>query len=97
MEPNDNSNDKDLIPNEVRLRPKQPFQAPPLSYLLSDEDWNKFVGICLDGERCQIFNKKKLEQKLAEIRWMTIDDQAANEPVAMLAASCSILSRNLSL
>lgn len=88
---------KDLIPNEVRLRPKQPFQAPPLSYLLSDEDWNKFVGICLDGERCQIFNKKKLEQKLSEIRWMTIDDQAANEPVAMLAASCSILSRNLSL
>lgn len=88
---------KDLIPDEVRLRPKQPFQAPPLSYLLSNDGWSRFTSICLDGKACQIFSKSKLEKKLSEIRWMTVDDQAANEPLVMLAASCSILSRNLGL
>lgn len=84
-----------IVPDEVRLRPKQPFQAPPLSALLSDSQWKKFIDICTAGSS-KIFNKKKLETALLEVRKLSLEEQAKHESTFMLAASCSILSRKLS-
>lgn len=44
-----------IVPDEVRLRPKQPFQAPPMSCLLSEKQWESFIDICCNS-RTQIFD-----------------------------------------
>lgn len=88
-----------LIPDEVRLRPKQPFQAPPLSALLPKHEWRaKFVDLCMSSQAIQsMFDAPKLEKHLVEVQDKSLEDQIVDEPVTMLVASAAILSKNLKL
>ena len=86
-----------FVPDEVRSRAKQPFQAPPLSWLLSDRRWKDFVGLCLSTRASGIFDMPKLEKTLQEVKSMSVQGQATWEPILMLVVSCSILSKKLKL
>ena len=88
-----------LVPNEVISRPKQPFQAPPLSFLLSKKDWNeKFVDLCISNSViAEIFDRQTLENYLLTIKDKTLEEQIVDEPVTMLIASAAVLSNNLKI
>ena len=88
---------RSILPDEVRVRPKQPFQAPPLSSLLPTGRWKNFIGLCLSSRASEIFDVAKLERVFMETRQLPIQEQAACEPVLMLVASCAILSERLRL
>jgi len=84
-----------IVPDEVRLRPKQPFQAPPMSWFLSEKQWASFIDICCSS-RTQIFDTIALRDEVMRVkREEPLDIQAACEPMFMLAASFAILDRKM--
>ena len=86
---------KDIVPDEVCLRPKQPFQAPPMSFLLPQSKWSEFVDLCTTSSG--VFDNAKLKDFAIGVQDLPLQRQIEAEPILMLAASCAILSRNFKL
>lgn len=86
---------KGIVPDEVRLRPKQPFQAPPMSFLLPQSKWSEFVDLCTSSSG--VFDNAKLKDFATSVQNLPLQRQIEAEPILMLAASCAILSRNFKL
>lgn len=82
-----------IVPDEVRLRPKQPFQAPPMLWLLSERQWTSFIDICCSS-KTQIFDTIAFRHEAMRVkREEPLEVQAAYEPMFMLAASFAILDK----
>ncbi len=87
---------RDLVTQEVRERPKQPFQAPPISALCSNGKWKDFVDcICTAEEDANIVDNARLRRFMLELKTKSPAEQAVDEPAWMLLASYKILVRRL--
>lgn len=88
---------RDFVTDEVRRRPKQPFQAPPVSALCADRQWRAFVDSVTETPDAVpgIVDNIKLRKFMLGVKRHSVEQQAVDEPVWMLLASWKFLSEGL--
>lgn len=85
---------RDFVTPEIRDRPKQPFQAPPISALCSKKKWNDLIDQLTSGVD-EVFDNAKLRDFMKRLKAKSNEEQAIDEPVWMLAMSYKFLVDNL--
>lgn len=86
---------KDFVTPEIRKRPKQPFQAPPISAICSKQRWSSFVEWMATPCGGDVVDNTKLRDFMLELKTKSVEEQAINEPVWMLIASYKSLAYSL--
>lgn len=86
---------RDFVTPEIRNRPKQPFQAPPISALCSKKKWNDLVDYLTSNKNDEVVDNAKLRDFMVNLKQKSQNEQAINEPVWMLIASYKILRNRL--
>ena len=84
-----------LVPDEVRLRPKQPFQVPPISALCSKHRWKNYVEWLTESHGGEVVDNTKLRNFMLELKTKSVEEQAVDEPVWMIIASYKTLVSSL--
>ena len=86
---------RDFVTPEIRTRPKQPFQVPPISALCSKHKWKNYVEWLTESHGGEVVDNTKLRDFMLKLKTKSVEEQAVDEPVWMIIASYKTLVSSL--